>query len=168
MIMSFKEKKPVIHESCFIAENASVIGNVTLGGKSSVWFGAVVRGDHESISIGENSNVQDNAVLHCSGGYPMKIGNNVSIGHGAIVHGAVIGDNVIIGMGAIILNGVEIGANSVIGAGAVCTENMVVPNGSVAVGIPAKVVKNAEEYNRSMTALNAADYLELAEEYKKA
>lgn len=167
MIMSFKEKTPSIQESCFIAETAAVIGDVKLGSGSSVWFGAVIRGDEDSISIGENSNIQDNAVLHCDEGHPIKIGNLVTVGHGAIVHGATIEDNVIIGMGAIVMNGAEIGAASVIGAGAVCTENMIVPNGSVVVGIPAKVVKTAEEYNRSMTTLNAVAYVELGAEYMK-
>ncbi len=167
MIMSFKDKQPVICEDCFIAENSSVIGDVKIGGRSSVWFGAVIRGDEDSIEIGENSNIQDNAVLHCDVGYPIKIGNFVTVGHSAIVHGATIGDNVIIGMGAIIMNGAKIGANSTIGAGAVCTENMIVPNGSVAVGIPAKVIKNEEEFNNSRAATNAAAYVELGEEYAK-
>lgn len=167
MILCYKQKKPAIHESCFIAENASVIGDVQIGSKSSVWFGAVVRGDEDGIVIGESSNIQDNAVLHCEKGYPIKIGNFVSIGHGAIVHGATIGNNVIVGMGAIIMNGAEIGANCMIGAGAVCTENMLIPNGSVVVGIPAKVIKNAEDYNNSYTTINASTYMGLAEEYAK-
>ena len=166
MIMSYKEKSPTIDESCFVAENASVIGDVQIGRKSSVWFGAVIRGDEDCIEIGENSNIQDNAVLHCNIGHPIKIGNFVTVGHNAIVHGASIGDNVIIGMGAIIMDGAEIGSNSMIGAGAVCTENMIIPNGSVAVGIPAKVIKNAEEFNNSNATINATAYAELGEEYK--
>jgi len=167
MKISFKEKTPSVHGSCFIAETAAVIGDVNIGSGSSVWFGAVIRGDEDSVVIGENCNIQDNAVLHCDEGYPIKIGNSVTVGHGAIVHGATIADNVLIGMGAIIMNGAEIAANSVIGAGAVCTENMIVPQGSVVVGIPGKVVKTAEEHNRSMTALNAAAYVQLGEEYAK-
>lgn len=167
MIIGYKEKKPAIHESCYITENASIIGDVQIGSKSSVWFGAVIRGDEGGIVIGENSNIQDNAVLHCEKGFPIKIGNFVSIGHGAIVHGATIGDNVLIGMGAIIMNGAEIGANCMIGAGAVCTENMLIPSGSVAVGIPAKVIKTAEDYNNSLTTINASTYMALAEEYAK-
>jgi len=168
MTASYKDKNPIIHESCFVADNASVIGNVRIEKNSSVWFGAVIRGDEDSIYIGENSNIQDNVVLHCNEGYPIKIGNYVSIGHGAIVHGATIGDNVIIGMGSIIMDGAVIGDNTMIGAGAVCTENMVIPNGSVAVGMPAKVIKNAEEYNSSLTKLNANAYVELSEEYSKS
>jgi len=165
MIKPYNGIKPTIHESCFVAENASVIGDVQIGSKSSVWFGAVIRGDEASIFIGENSNIQDNAVLHCDVGCPMKIGNFVTVGHGAIVHGATIGDNVLVGMGAIVMNGVEIGANSMIGAGAVCTEKMVIPNGSVVVGIPAKVIKNAEENNKSLIITNASAYVLLGEEY---
>jgi carbonic anhydrase/acetyltransferase-like protein (isoleucine patch superfamily) len=165
MIKPYREINPAINETCFIAENASVIGNVRIGSKSSVWFGAVIRGDEDGIDIGENSNIQDNAVLHCDVGHPIKIGDFVTVGHGAIVHGATVGDNVLVGMGAVIMNGVEIGANSMIGAGAVCTENMVIPNGSVVVGIPAKIIKNAEEQNKSLTMLNACGYVLLGEEY---
>jgi carbonic anhydrase/acetyltransferase-like protein (isoleucine patch superfamily) len=164
--MNFKDKHPVIHESCFVAETASVIGDVMIGGQCSVWFGAVIRGDEERIEIGAGSNIQDNAVLHCAAGYPMKIGNMVTIGHGAIVHGAMIDDNVLVGMGAIIMNGVEIGADSVIGAGAVCKENMIIPAGSVVVGVPAKVVKTAVEANREINSMNADEYMALAEEYR--
>ncbi len=166
MIMHFKDKHPEIHDNCFVAESASVIGDVGIGKDSSVWFGAVIRGDEERIEIGAGSNVQDNAVLHCSIGYPMIIGDLVTIGHGAIVHGATIGDNVLVGMGAIIMNGAEIGADSVIGAGAVCTEHMVVPAGSVVVGVPAKVVKTDAEANRDMNKLNAVEYVALAEAYR--
>ena len=165
MIKSYKGIKPVVSESCYISENASVIGDVKIGQNSSVWFGAVIRGDEDSIVIGENSNIQDNAVLHCDVGRPLRLGNNVTVGHSAIVHSATIADNVLIGMGAIVMNGAEIGANSIIGAGAVCTEDMIIPSGSVVVGIPAKVVKNAEQFNNSMTSLNAAAYVDLAKDY---
>lgn len=167
MILSFKGKTPAIAADCFVAENASVIGDVTLGGKSSVWFGAVIRGDEDSIAVGEGTSVQDNAVLHCDEGHPVIIGNNVTIGHGAVVHGCRVHDNALIGMGAVVLNGAVIGENAVVGAGAVVKENMEVPAGAVAVGIPAKVVKVAEDYNRSMNALNAAVYVELGAEYRK-
>ena len=165
MIMPYKGIEPSIHESCFIAESASVIGKVQIGSGTSVWFGAVLRGDEDSISIGEGSNIQDNAVLHCDVGGPIKIGNFVTVGHNAVVHGATIEDNVLIGMGAIVMNGVCIGANSMIGAGAVCTENMIIPHGSVVVGIPAKIIKTAEEQNKALTVKNANDYVILGEEY---
>ena len=167
MLISYKGKTPEIHESCFVAENASVIGDVTIGANCSVWFGAVIRGDEDGIVIGEGSNIQDNAVLHCNVGVPIKIGNNVTVGHNAIVHGATIGDNVIVGMGSIVMDGVQVGADSMIGAGAVCTENMIIPNGSVVVGIPAKIIKNTEEFNHSNAMVNASAYMEMAEEYAK-
>lgn len=167
MLISFKEKSPAIAEETFIAENASIVGDVTIGKKSSVWYGAVIRGDFGSIEIGEGSNIQDCAVLHCDEGLPVKIGDNVTVGHGAIVHGATIASNVIIGMGSIVMNGATIGEDSVIGAGAVVTENMVVPAGSVAVGIPAKIAKNVPEFNHSMASLNAAEYAGLIPEYLK-
>ena len=168
MILAFKGKTPAIAADCFVAENASVIGDVTLGAKSSVWFGAVIRGDEDSIAVGEGTSVQDNAVLHCDEGHHITIGNGVTIGHGAVVHGCTVHDNALIGMGAVVLNGAVIGENAVVGAGAVVKENMEVPAGAVAVGIPAKVVKIAEDYNQSMNALNAAVYVELGAEYRKA
>lgn len=163
MICSLRGKKPTISEDCFIAENSTVVGDVAIGRNSSVWFGAVIRGDEEKITIGEGSNVQDNAVLHCEIGYPITIGNNVTIGHGAMVHSASVGDGVLIGMGAIVLSGAEIGESALIGAGAVVTENMVIPAGAVVVGIPAKVIKSGHTANMS----NADAYIYLKEEYSK-
>ncbi len=168
MIFTFKEKTPEVAENCFVAENASVIGSVRLGAKSSVWFGAVIRGDEDSITVGSGTSVQDNAVLHCDEGHPTTIGNGVTIGHGAVVHGCTVKDNALIGMGAVVLNGAVIGENAVVGAGAVVKENDIIPAGGVAVGVPAKVVKVAEDYNRSMNWLNAAVYVELGEEYRKS
>lgn len=168
MISAIKGKTPTIAADCFVAENASIIGNVTLGAKSSVWFGAVIRGDEDSITVGDGTSVQDNAVLHCDEGHPITIGNSVTIGHGAVVHGCTVHDNALIGMGAVVLNGAVIGENAIVGAGAVVKENMEIPAGAVAVGIPAKVVKVAEDYNRSMNALNAAVYVGLSAEYRKA
>lgn len=165
MIYSFKDKKPVISENCFVAENATVVGDVIVGKGSSIWFGAVLRGDEENITIGEGSNVQDNAVLHCDGENPLTIGNYVTIGHGALVHGATVGDSVLVGMGAIVMSGAVIGENSVIGAGAVVTGNMVIPEGSVVVGVPAKVVKNTAEHNNTVNMLNASAYIYLSEIY---
>lgn len=145
MIMDYKGKSPVIDASAFIAPNASIIGDVTVGADSSVWFGAVLRGDEAPIAIGRGSNVQDNAVLHCDYRSPMNIGDNVTIGHGAIVHGASIGDNVLIGMGAIILNGAKIGENCIVGAGAVVKENAEIPANSMLVGVPAKIIRTLDE-----------------------
>lgn len=167
MIKTYQGNSPAIHESCFIAENATIIGQVKIGEKSSVWFGAVVRCEFEHVEIGENTNIQDCSIVHTDMGYPTVIGDNVTVGHGAIVHGATVGDNVLVGMGAILMNGVKVGKNTIIGAGALCTENMVIPEGAVVVGSPAKVVKTAEEYNLVYTSLNSIAYTELAAEYKK-
>ncbi len=145
MIMDYKGKSPVIDKSAFVAENATVIGDVEIGADASVWFGAVLRGDEAPIRIGRGSNVQDNAVLHCDHCSPMSIGSNVTIGHGAIVHGATIGDNVLIGMGAIVLNGAKIGENCIVGAGAVVKENADIPANSMLVGVPAKIVRSLDE-----------------------
>jgi carbonic anhydrase/acetyltransferase-like protein (isoleucine patch superfamily) len=137
---------PVIPASCFIAENATVVGEVIMGENCSVWFTAVVRGDVHYIKMGDKVNVQDGAIIHCT--YqrsPVNIGSNVSIGHRAIVHGCTIEDNVLIGMGAIIMDNVVIKKNSIIGAGAIVTENTIVESGSVYTGIPAKKLKSIDE-----------------------
>ncbi len=136
---------PEISPDAFVAPSADIIGRVKVAADASVWFGAVIRGDEAPISIGEGSNVQDNAVLHCDHQSPMNIGRNVTVGHGAIVHGATIGDNVLIGMGAVILNGAKIGDNCIIGAGAVVKENADIPADSMLVGVPAKVIRTLDE-----------------------
>ena len=156
-----------IDQTVFIAEGARVMGNLEVGQKSSIWFNAVVRADSDSIRIGKYSNVQDNAVLHIGRGHPMTIGDYVTIGHGAIVHGCEIGNNVMIGMGAIVMNGCKIGDNSIIGAGAVVTENKVVPANSLLVGCPAVVKKSVSPEQAEETKANALHYAELAEEYQK-
>ena len=168
MIVPFKGQMPEISPACFVAENASVVGRVKIGADSSVWFGAVIRGDEDGITIGESTSVQDNAVLHCDEGHPITIGNSVTIGHAAVVHGCTVKDNALIGMGAVVLNGAVIGENAVVGAGAVVRENDEIPAGAVAVGVPAKVVKIARDYNASMNALNAAVYAGLSAEYREA
>ncbi|MGI5978834.1 MAG: gamma carbonic anhydrase family protein [Oscillospiraceae bacterium] len=167
MLVTFEGHTPEISPSCFVAENATIVGEVKIGANSSVWFGAVIRGDEDSITIGEDTSIQDNAVLHCNEGHAITVGNSVTIGHAAVVHGCKIGDNALIGMGAIVLNGAVIGENAVIGAGAVVRENDEIPAGAVAVGVPAKVVKVNEDYNRSMNSLNAAAYVQLAAEYRR-
>ncbi len=153
------------NDALFIAENATVIGDVTLGKDTGIWFGAVVRGDNERITIGEGSNVQDNCVVHVSAGRPVTIGKNVSIGHGAIVHGCTIKDRVLVGMGAVVLNGAEIGEDTIIGAGAVVPENRIIPPGSVVMGIPGKVVKEASDEQKAHILKNSKIYIELAGRY---
>jgi carbonic anhydrase/acetyltransferase-like protein (isoleucine patch superfamily) len=149
----------------FMAGNATVIGNVTVGKEVGIWFGAVVRADKDRIMIGNRSNIQDNCVVHTSKGFPVSIGKNVSVGHGAILHGCTIQDNVLVGMGAIVLNGANIGEGSVIGAGAVITEGMEVPARSVVVGIPARIIKQTNDAQTQHILNNASAYIELAREY---
>ncbi len=153
------------NDALFIAENATVIGDVSLGKDTGIWFGAVVRGDNERITIGEGSNIQDNCVVHVSAGHPVNIGDYVSIGHGAIVHGCTIKDRVLVGMGSIILNGAEIGEDTIIGAGAVVPENKIIPPGSVVMGIPGKVVKDISEDQKAHILKNSKVYIELAGRY---
>ena len=143
LIKSVNGKSPLIPEDCYVAENATIVGDVSFGASSSVWFNAVVRGDVNYIKIGNKVNIQDGAVIHCTyQKYPTIIGNNVSIGHNAIVHGCVVHDNVLIGMGAIIMDNCVIESNSIIAAGAVITQNTVVESGSIWAGVPAKKVKD--------------------------
>jgi len=149
----------------FVAPNATVIGDVTLTAKVSIWFGAVVRGDKDRIVIGEASNIQDNCVVHTSTGHPVIIGSRVSVGHGAILHGCTLSDRVLVGMGAIVLNGAVVGEDTVIGAGAVVTEGMDVPPESVVVGVPGKVIKPVSEAQKQHIVRNAEAYVDLATEY---
>ena len=147
-----------IAEWVYMAPGSHVIGDVTIGESSSVWYNAVIRGDTESITIGENTNIQDNAVLHTSHDAPLVIGDNVTIGHGAIVHGCTIGNNVLIGMGAIILDGTVVEDNCIIGAGALVTQNKNIPAGSLAMGNPAKVVRAITEEEKESIIENANNY----------
>ena len=149
----------------FLAANATVTGDVTIGNEVGIWFGAVVRADKDRIAIGDRSNIQDNCVVHTSKGHPVIIGKDVSVGHGAILHGCFIGDEVLVGMGAIVLNGARVGTGSVIGAGAVVTENAEIPPRSVVVGVPGKVIKQADDEQRKGILANAKSYVELGVEY---
>ena len=168
MIKAFKEKVPNVHESCFVASNAVIIGGVTLEKDANVWFSAVIRGDSENITIGEGSNIQDCAVLHCDHGFPLTVGRNVTVGHSAVIHGCNLGDNVMIGMHATLLNGCIIGEGSIIGAGALVREGQVIPPNSLVVGVPAKVVRETSAEQVEGIINNAQHYVEIAKEYKKA
>lgn len=157
--------KKNIDPSVFIADGARIIGNVTIGKNSSVWFNAVIRADNQQVVIGSGSNIQDNAVLHMDLGYPLYIGNNVTIGHGAIVHGCRVEDNCILGMGCIVMNGAHIGSGSIIGAGALVTENTIIPENSIVLGSPGKVKREATESDQKMIEDNAIHYVEMAKDY---
>jgi carbonic anhydrase/acetyltransferase-like protein (isoleucine patch superfamily) len=149
-----------------VAPTATVIGDVTLGEETGIWFGAVLRGDRDRIVIGAGSNIQDNAVVHTSRGFPARVGREVSVGHGAILHGCTIHDRVLVGMGAIVMNGAVVGEETIIAAGAVVTEGTVIPPGSVVMGVPAKVVKQATAGQREGIRKNAESYIELAKSYQ--
>lgn len=167
MIRSYQGKSPKIPESVFLAENCAVIGDVTMGEKVNVWYGAVIRGDKCSIAIGDRTNVQDNATVHTCPGLHVSIGKNVTIGHNAIVHGCTVGDNTMIGMGACVLNGAVIGSGCIVAAGALVKEGQVIPDNSLCVGIPAKIVRTIDEAQREKVVKNADLYVHLAEEYQE-
>jgi carbonic anhydrase/acetyltransferase-like protein (isoleucine patch superfamily) len=154
-------------DSIVICPGAQVIGDVELGEDVSIWHGAVLRGDTDSIKIGNRSNVQDNCVVHCTKGFPVEIGDNVSVGHGAVVHGCRLDDNVLIGMNATVLNGAHISKNSIVGAGAVVSEGKEFPEGSRILGVPAKAVKQLTDDQVEMIQNNADNYVRLSKQYKE-
>jgi carbonic anhydrase/acetyltransferase-like protein (isoleucine patch superfamily) len=155
-----------IHTTAFIHPHALVLGDVTLGARVSVWPTAVIRGDTDAITIGDDSNVQDGTVIHADHGVPTTIGKRVAIGHRAIVHGSTVDDDCLIGMGAILLNGVHVGTGSIVGAGAMCPEGMQIPPNSLVLGLPARRIRetSADERDRVRRTVNA--YLELQEEHR--
>lgn len=156
----------MIHPSAFIHDSAVVIGDVHLGARSSVWPTAVLRGDVDRIEVGEDSNVQDGAVLHCEAGIPCIIGKRVTIGHRAIVHGALVQDDVLIGMGAVVLNSVVVGWGSLVGAGAVVAEGTVIPPGSLVLGVPGKVVGTLNPEQRARLAEGHVSYVAMSARYR--
>ena len=154
-------------DSIVICPGAQVIGKVELGEDVSIWHGEVLRGDTDSITIGNRSNVQDNCVVHCTKGYPVEIGENVSVGHGAVVHGCRLEDSVLIGMNATVLNGAHIGKNSIVGAGAVVSEGKEFPEKSLILGVPAKAVRQLTSEQIKMIQDNADNYVRLSKQYKE-
>lgn len=161
-----EKKSPKIHPSAYIAPTATIVGDVTIEEGVSIWENAVLRGDVDKIVVGKNSNIQDCAVIHVSTGVPTIIGENVTVGHGAIVHAAKVEDNVIVGMNAVILDNAEIGEGSIIGAGAVVTPGTKIPPKSLAVGIPAKVIRSGDDV-RDMAIKNGLIYQNLRDLHKK-
>jgi carbonic anhydrase/acetyltransferase-like protein (isoleucine patch superfamily) len=156
----------MIHPTAFVHPAAVVLGDVTLGARVSVWPTAVIRGDSDSITIGEESNVQDGTVIHADEGMPTIIGRRVAIGHRAIVHGSIVGDDCLIAMGAILLNGVHVGSGSIIGAGAVCTEGMQIPPNSLVVGVPAHVRRETTVAERTRIQQTVDAYLRLQDSHR--
>jgi len=155
-----------IDSTAFIHPLAVILGTVTLGAHVSVWPSAVLRGDSDSITIGDDSNVQDGTIIHADAGIPTNIGKRVGIGHRAIVHGSTIEDDCLIGMGAILLNGVHVGSGSIVGAGAVCREGMRIPPNSLVVGVPGKVIRETTAAERERIKATVDAYLSLQEEHR--
>lgn len=165
-ILTFNGKKPNIHPSCYVASNATIIGDVILGEESSVWPNAVIRGDVNKISIGARTNVQDNCVVHVNRETPTIIGDDVIIGHGAIVHACTVGNHVLIGMGAKVLDKASIEDWIIVAAGSVVTEKAVIPSKSLVAGIPAEVIKTLSPQQMERIKLGAEDYVDLSRRYK--
>ncbi|MBR2372423.1 MAG: gamma carbonic anhydrase family protein [Clostridia bacterium] len=145
----------------FVADGAKILGDVTLGNNVSIWYNAVLRGDVCKITVGDNSNVQDCCVMHGKVGQPVVIGKGVSVGHGAILHGCTIGDNSLVGMGAVVLDGVVVGKNCIIGAGTVVTQNTIIPDNSMFLGCPAKFVKKVSDEQAESNRQNALHYVDI-------
>ncbi|QNP48087.1 gamma carbonic anhydrase family protein [Diaphorobacter aerolatus] len=159
--------RPNVPESAWIADSAQVLGNVSLGEDASVWFGAVIRGDTDRITIGAGSNIQDASVLHADHGTPLVIGAHVTVGHQVMLHGCTIGDETLIGIGAVVLNGAKIGRNCLVGAGSLVTEGKEFPDGSMILGSPARVVKQLSPEQIEGLRKSAQHYVENARRFKK-
>jgi carbonic anhydrase/acetyltransferase-like protein (isoleucine patch superfamily) len=168
LLIPFGGTTPTVADTAFIAPNATLIGAVSIGDESSVFYGAVLRGDTDSITIGRGSNVQDNVSIHTDEGLEFVMGDGVSIGHGAVVHGCVIENDCLIGMGATVLNRAVIGAGSLVAAGAVVLEGTVIPPGSLVAGVPAKVRRELSDEERAGVRRNATHYVELAKAHRAA
>lgn len=166
MIKDFKNKRPNLDENLYIAETAVIIGDVTLEEDVNIWFGAVLRGDEESINIGRDTNVQENCVIHVDKDSPVNIGVGCTIGHGAIIHGCTIKDNVLVGMGSIILNGAKIGNNTIVGAGSLVTQNKEFEDGVLIMGNPAKVIRKLTKQEIDANKKSSLNYIELSKEFK--
>jgi len=168
MIRDFKGKSPKISETAFIADSADIIGEAEVGDFSSIWFNAVLRGDQNKIKIGNRTSIQDGVVIHADPENGVQVGDNVSVGHGAVLHGCKIEDNALIGMNSTVLNGAEIGKNSIVGANALVPQGKKFPANSLIIGVPGTVKRETNESEVEAIKENAAEYVEMAREYKKA
>ncbi len=168
MIHSYKGITPKIHPSVFLTESAQIIGDVEIEKESSVWFNAVIRGDVNYIRIGENTNIQDGCILHVRHEkYPLLLGSNITVGHGAILHACTIQDHCLIGMGAIVMDNAMVESYSLIAAGTVVLENMKVPTGSLVAGVPGKIVRQLSNDERKMIDESASNYKEYVKQYRQ-
>ena len=165
-IYQLDDLKPVVHPSAWVADNAHVIGSVRLAEDTSVWFGVVIRGDTSTIQVGKGSNIQDNSVLHADEGMPLSIGEGVTVGHQVMLHGCTVGDNSLVGIGAIVLNGAKIGSNCLVGAGSLVTEGKEFPDGSMIIGSPAKAVRMLSPEQMEGLKMSARHYIDNARRYK--
>lgn len=168
MIYQLENRVPQLHDSAWVADNAVVIGTVVMEAGSSVWFNCVVRGDNDLITIGENSNVQDGAVLHTDTGFKLSIGRDCTIGHQAMLHGCEIGEGSLIGIGSVVLNGAKIGQNSIVGAGSVVPEGKVYPDNVLILGSPAVVKRELKPAEYQRIRLGAQHYVQNAARYRKS
>ncbi|MFX1508874.1 MAG: gamma carbonic anhydrase family protein [Promethearchaeota archaeon] len=166
-IIPYKDKKPKIATDAYISPRASVIGAATIGARSSVWEHAVIRADYNTISIGTDSSIQDNCTVHCDLRFPTKIGNRVTLGHNSVAHGCNIDDNVLVGIGAVILNNVQIGHHTIIGAGSVINPGKQIPPESLVVGVPGKVVRTLSPTDLQELEVTWKVYVELSRRYLK-
>ncbi len=166
-LYALADARPDVSPDAWVAPDANVIGKVTLGPDASVWFGSTLRGDNEMITVGRGSNVQENCVFHTDMGYPLTVGENCTIGHKVMLHGCIIGDNSLIGMGATVLNGAKIGKNCLIGAGALITENKVIPDGSLVMGVPGKVVRELDAQAIQQLTASTKHYAENAARFRR-
>jgi carbonic anhydrase/acetyltransferase-like protein (isoleucine patch superfamily) len=166
-LVTLGQDRPDVAGTAFVAPGAVLIGRVTIGAEASVWYGAVLRADRDTIVVGARSNVQDGCVLHADPGMPLSVGSDVTIGHNATLHGCTIEDLVLIGMGAIVLNGARVARHSIVAAGAVLTEGQQVPEGVLVAGVPGKVRREVSEAERAEIERNAATYLGLAQLHRR-
>lgn len=164
-ILPYMDLMPNIHSSVFVADGAKIIGDVTIAENSSIWYNAVLRGDTNPIRIGRNTNIQDNSTVHVMYDYPCEIGDNVTIGHGAVIHGCTIGNNCLIGMGAVILSYAQIGDNCIIAAGSIVPERKVIPPNSMVMGVPGKIIRTILAEEIEAIKKSAIDYSNVAKTY---
>ncbi|KQS66589.1 gamma carbonic anhydrase family protein [Modestobacter sp. Leaf380] len=166
LIGALGDRVPTVHDTAFVAPTAVVVGDVTLGPRASVWYGAVVRADAEVVVVGADSNVQDGSTLHSDPGSPLVLGDRVTVGHRVVLHGARVDDDVLVGMGAVVMNGAHIGAGSIVAAGAVVTEGTLVPPGSLVAGVPAKVVREMGDAAVERIRANAVSYTDRLDQHR--